>query len=62
MANSTLKISFKLEDGANGLKQLTVDAEALRKVMGLNVRLPSVFESDFAELSRHKIYKIHPIS
>lgn len=32
-SNSTISISFKIADGADGLKKLTVDAEALRKVM-----------------------------
>ncbi len=32
-SNSTISISFKISDGADGLKKLTVDAEALRKVM-----------------------------
>ncbi|MBR6746145.1 MAG: hypothetical protein IKL83_02080 [Muribaculaceae bacterium] len=30
---STISISFKIEDGADGFKQLTADAEGLRKVM-----------------------------
>lgn len=32
-SNSTISISFKIADGVDGLKKLTVDAEALRKVM-----------------------------
>lgn len=32
-SNSTISISFKISDGADGLKKLTVDAETLRKVM-----------------------------
>lgn len=30
---STISISFKIEDGADGFKQLTTDADGLRKVM-----------------------------
>ncbi len=33
MADSTISIGFKIEDAAGGLKQLTVDAEALRRAM-----------------------------
>lgn len=33
MADSTISIGFKIEDAAGGFKQLTVDAEALRKAM-----------------------------
>lgn len=33
MADSTISIGFKVEDKAGGLKQLTVDAEALRRAM-----------------------------
>lgn len=51
MANSTLKISFKLEDGANGLKQLTVDAEALRKVMGACTTETEKFKKEVSYLA-----------
>ncbi len=33
MADSTISIGFKIDDKAGGLKQLTVDAEALRRAM-----------------------------
>lgn len=33
VSNSTISISFKIADGADGLKKLTVDAKALRNVM-----------------------------
>ena len=33
MADSTISIGFKIDDKAGGLKQLTMDAEALRKAM-----------------------------
>lgn len=32
-SNSTISISFKIANGADGLKKLTVDAKALRNVM-----------------------------
>lgn len=33
-SNKTISIGFKIEDGADGLKTLTMDADALRKVLG----------------------------
>ncbi len=30
---STISISFKIEEGKNGFKQLTTDASGLRKIM-----------------------------
>lgn len=37
MANSTISLSFKIEDKGNGLKSLTFDANALQKAMQANV-------------------------
>lgn len=34
MANKTISIGFKLDDNGQGLKTLTMDADALRKAMG----------------------------
>ena len=36
-SNSTISISFKVADGENGLKKLTVDAKELHKVMQATV-------------------------
>lgn len=40
VSNSTISISFKIADGADGLKKLTVDAKALRNVMKGTAVLP----------------------
>lgn len=37
MADKTISIGFKIEDGAGGFKELTVSADALRKAMGAAV-------------------------
>lgn len=36
-SNKTISIGFKIEDGADGLKTLTMDANALRQVMNATV-------------------------
>lgn len=36
-SNKTISIGFKIEDGVNGLKTLTMEAESLRKVLRANV-------------------------
>lgn len=36
---NTISISFEVTDGRDGLKTLTLDADALRKVMEQNVRV-----------------------
>ena len=51
MANSTLSLSFKIADGADGFKQLTVDAEGLRKVMNANVTEADKLNKDIANLA-----------
>lgn len=43
-SNSTISISFKIADGADGLKKLTIDAEALRKVMKETVGVSTELE------------------
>lgn len=43
-SNSTISISFKIADGADGLKKLTVDAKALRNVMTETVGITTEFE------------------
>lgn len=42
-SNSTISISFKIADGADSLKKLTVEAEALRKVMRETVGITTEF-------------------
>lgn len=46
-ANNTISISFKISDDANGLKQLTMDAAQLRKVMEENVKVAQEMQSKF---------------
>lgn len=36
-SKSTISISFKVEDGAKGLKALTIDAEGLSKALRSNL-------------------------
>lgn len=42
---STITFGFKLEDGKDGLKQLTMDADALRKIMAATVTETKKFQS-----------------
>lgn len=46
-SNSTISFSFKLEDGADGLKKLTLDAGNLKKVMGAVVTEAEALEKPF---------------
>lgn len=46
-ANNAISISFKISDDANGLKQLTMDAAQLRKVMEENVKVAQEMQSKF---------------
>lgn len=51
---STISIGFLIEDAGGGLKKLTLDADALRKVMSENVKV--------AEQMQEKIFKIAALS
>lgn len=48
---STISISFKIEDGANGLKMLTIDAKALSKALASNVAEAEKVRKKLSELS-----------
>lgn len=42
-SNSTISLAFRVTDGKDGLKQLTLDADALRQIMKENVRVAEEF-------------------
>lgn len=50
MSNSTISIGFKVEDGGDGFKKLKLDAEALRKVMSVNVTEAEKMRKKFMDL------------
>ena len=45
--NSTISIGFEISQGANGLRQLTVDAGALRRVMEENVKVTQQYSNQW---------------
>lgn len=47
----TVSINFVVEEGKDGLKRLTMDADGLRKVMEQNVRIASEMGSKFLNLA-----------
>lgn len=55
MANKTISIGFKVEDGGKGLKTLTLDAGELRKVMGATVTEAERMNKSFARFSADAI-------
>lgn len=46
-SNSTISLAFQITDGENGLKQLTVDADGLRKIMAENVKVAKELNSQW---------------
>ena len=50
-SNSTISISFKVEDGANGLKALTIDADGLAKALKSDVSEAECFTQKLANWS-----------
>lgn len=43
--DSTISLGFIIEEGENGLKKLSLDADALRKIMEMNVEVAKRFEN-----------------
>ena len=50
-SNSTISISFKVEDGANGLKALTIDAQGLSKALRSDMTEAERLKSSLATMS-----------
>ena len=50
-SKSTISISFKVEDGADGLKSLTIDAEGLSKALRSDVTEAERMKSSLATMS-----------
>ena len=42
-SNGTISIGFKIEDNGNGFKQLTMDADGFRKVIGATFKASQAF-------------------
>lgn len=50
-SSKTISIGFKIEDGGDGFKKLSLNADELRKVMQANVAEAKRLESRFIDLA-----------
>lgn len=49
MAKGTISVNFKITEGKDGLKELTMDAKALQKMLEANARAAKAFSSKFVD-------------